>query len=207
MSPVRDVNPDNHHMISETSNELMNLVSFDQELEYGSGETLLPFSPGFDGHKRPIYPPVIPCPPNSSNILKSQMFPGNRNISSSSYLKWRSSPVSPMTQFGGTKLLEVTDFDHRLYSMLDDETPEILKETPPLPNAVKVSSPNKKRVSPPHHGHGSSVGSSSSAAGLRSGRKFILQAVPSFPPLTPTIDSEPYADGQYMNDSQDCSRK
>ncbi|CAN6573146.1 unnamed protein product [Malus baccata var. baccata] len=51
------------------------------------------------------------------------------------------------------------------HDMMDDDTPEILGETSYPSKVVMVSSPNKKR--------------------LRSGRKFILHAVPFFPPLTP----------------------
>lgn len=66
--------------------------------------------------------------------------------------------------------------------MTDDDTPEILGETSYPSKVVKVSSPNKKRVSPPQS---RSRLRSSSPTGLRNGRKFILHAVPSFPPLTP----------------------
>lgn len=79
------------------------------------------------------------------------------------------------TLFGGPKP----------YDISDDDTPKILKESLTELNKVKVRSPNKKRISPPRirlH----ELGSSS----LKSGRKFILKAVPSFPPLTPCIDSK-----------------
>lgn len=60
----------------------------------------------------------------------------------------------------------------------DDEMPEILRgSTTPSAN-IKTASPNRKRVSPPHREFGSSPS-------LRSGRRLILQSIPSFPSLTP----------------------
>lgn len=69
-----------------------------------------------------------------------------------------------------------------------DDAPEILKEASYTTKVVKASSPNQKRVSPPQS-RAKKV-HSSSPRGLRSGRKFILQAVPSFPPLSPYTDSK-----------------
>lgn len=81
-----------------------------------------------------------------------------------------------MTRLSGTKSRQgVGHSGSEFDDILENETP------------VVVSSPNKKRVSPPH-GHIHELGSGSSG-GLRSGRKFILKSVPSFPPLTPCIDS------------------
>ncbi|KAL6544266.1 hypothetical protein OROGR_010763 [Orobanche gracilis] len=98
-------------------------------------------------------------------------------------LGWRGSPSTPVPQFSGTKLLRELE----LSNSVQEDTPEILKDSPTPLNGVKVCSPNKKRVSPPHgRPHESGSGSS---MGLRTGRKFILKAVPSFPPLTPCIDS------------------
>ncbi|KAK4482859.1 hypothetical protein RD792_010031 [Penstemon davidsonii] len=59
----------------------------------------------------------------------------------------------------------------------EDEIPEFLQCVSPI-SGIKMSSPNQKRVSPPH-GVGMSPG------GLRSSRKLILQSIPSFPSLTP----------------------
>ncbi|OVA15531.1 CRC domain [Macleaya cordata] len=50
----------------------------------------------------------------------------------------------------------------------EDETPEILKSNSSPVSSVKTSSPNRKRVSPPHG---------------RSTRKLVLQSIPSFPSL------------------------
>ncbi|KAK4277150.1 hypothetical protein QN277_015192 [Acacia crassicarpa] len=103
-------------------------------------------------------------------------------------LRWRTSPITPMTKLGETKSLQCLESNSRLYDILEDETPEMLKEASTPMKSVKTSSPKQKRVSPPH-GHLSELGSGSSG-GLRSGRKFILKAVPSFPPLTPCITSK-----------------
>ncbi|KAI9106747.1 hypothetical protein K1719_022275 [Acacia pycnantha] len=103
-------------------------------------------------------------------------------------LRWRTSPITPMTKLGETKSLQCLESNSRLYDILEDETPEMLKEASTPIKSVKTSSPKQKRVSPPH-GHLRELGSGSSG-GLRSGRKFILKAVPSFPPLTPCIASK-----------------
>ncbi|GLU22128.1 hypothetical protein SLE2022_382240 [Rubroshorea leprosula] len=63
------------------------------------------------------------------------------------------------------------------------DTPDLLKDNSSPTEGFQASSPKQKRVSPPQHG--SQRLSSGTTQGLRSGRKFILQAVPSFPPLTP----------------------
>ncbi|CAK9230129.1 unnamed protein product [Sphagnum jensenii] len=79
----------------------------------------------------------------------------------------------------------------------DDDTPDFLKcpeVTSPLQTTItKSGSPKQKRVTPPRHcdsreqGPSKSVGGSvpSSSPGLRNGRKFTLQALPSLPPVTP----------------------
>ncbi|CAI0465843.1 unnamed protein product [Linum tenue] len=71
----------------------------------------------------------------------------------------------------------------------DDDIPEILRGSSFSPGmGIKVSSsPNSKRVSPPHHNNlGTSTSASSTSPGRRSGRKkLILQSIPSFPSLTP----------------------
>ncbi|CAM6022196.1 unnamed protein product [Sphagnum balticum] len=79
----------------------------------------------------------------------------------------------------------------------DDDTPDFLKcpeVTSPLQTTItKSGSPKQKRVTPPRHcdsreqGPSKSVAGSvpSSSPGLRNGRKFTLQALPSLPPVTP----------------------
>ncbi|XP_068651541.1 uncharacterized protein [Aristolochia californica] len=107
---------------------------------------------------------------------------GKVHLSGGGPFKWRTSPVTPVAHFGGTKFVIEPDKDSGLCNTPEDETPDILKETLSPIKAVKVSSPNQKRVSPPHNRMQELRSSSSPVKG---GRKFILQSVPSFPPLTP----------------------
>lgn len=66
-------------------------------------------------------------------------------------------------------------FEMHLPAIPEEETPEILTTSCSPTCGVKSASPNCKRVSPPHHGFGSS-------ATWRS-RKLILRSVPPFPSL------------------------
>ncbi|PWA80109.1 CRC domain-containing protein [Artemisia annua] len=130
-----------------------------------------------------FYPEMIPFDQefmdefSPSNSSRSQLLPSNgRSLSSLGFRG--SSLVTPVTLFGGTKTSSrITDDD--------DDTPKILRDSCIQPNKVIGTSPNKKRISPPRirlH----ELGSTS----LKSGRKFILKSVPSFPPMTPCINSK-----------------
>ncbi|KAL8256239.1 hypothetical protein R6Q59_031306 [Mikania micrantha] len=127
---------------------------------YPNGEFMDEFSPG-----------------DWSSTSRAQLPPPSHTRFSS--LGFRGSSITPVTLFGGAK---------PSINIIDDNTPNILKDSSiHQQHKVKVSSssPNKKRVSPPRirlHELGSST--------LKSGRKFILKAVPSFPPLSPCIDSK-----------------
>ncbi|GAU15107.1 hypothetical protein TSUD_08450, partial [Trifolium subterraneum] len=106
---------------------------------------------------------------------------GIRQLSGGS-LRWRgSSPITPNAS-------KDDESDSKLFDILEDETPDVLKEASTPIKSVKANSPIQKRVSPPQN-HLLRIGSSTSG-GLKSGRKFILQSVPSFPPLTPCADSK-----------------
>lgn len=98
----------------------------------------------------------------------------------SSNLRWRSSPMTPITESSRSEYLQ--DFINsgsKDSLIFEDETPEILKDpTNPSHDSVKVKSPNKKRVSPPHNHKASSES-------LKICHKYVLRALPSFPPLTP----------------------
>jgi hypothetical protein len=97
---------------------------------------------------------------------------GIRQLSGGS-IRWRgSSPITPNAS-------KDDESDGKLFDIVEDETPI---------KSVKANSPIQKRVSPPQN-HLLRIGTSSSG-GLKSGRKFILQSVPSFPPLTPCADSK-----------------
>ncbi|TYI39990.1 hypothetical protein ES332_A02G133200v1 [Gossypium tomentosum] len=123
-----------------------------------------------------------------TSLSRVQLDPRSRSLTSGGSLHWHSSPIMPMSPLNDNKKLQGLDSaDGGLYDILEDDMPEILKDTSMPIKPVKAGSPNGKRVSPPHNLH--QLGSSSSGP-LRSGRKFILKAVPSFPPLTPCIDAK-----------------
>lgn len=95
----------------------------------------------------------------------------------------------------GNKLGDGSDIDmhtHSLSGLAEDDTPDILKNHCSPMRGVKASSPNQKRVSPPHNYCLKEMANrvSTSSPGLKSGKKFILQSVPSFPPLTPTVERQ-----------------
>ncbi|KAJ6430091.1 hypothetical protein OIU84_021489 [Salix udensis] len=69
-------------------------------------------------------------------------------------------------------------FEKQFQNVPDDEIPEILRENHSPSSGIKTSSPNSKRVSPPQS-------NLEPSPGRRSGRKLILQSIPSFPSLTP----------------------
>ncbi|KAG5244356.1 cysteine-rich polycomb family protein [Salix suchowensis] len=199
--------PSNSHgndMLPNTSKTL-DMAILGQELDYNSTEITGQFSPQFDGladfsDQTPLLNPssIMMASSASSktqdkaNDSQPQVYPGSARLSPSSSHCWRSSPITPMTRLGETKN-QAQDSDCGLCDILEDDTPEILKDSSAPITSVKSSSPNKKRVSPPQS-HTREFQSSSSA-GLKSGRKFILKSVPSFPPLTPCLDSK------------DCTRK
>lgn len=123
-----------------------------------------------------------------TNLPQSQLSHGCIHQLSSGSLRWRSSPNTPRTGLGEAQYVQSVESDSRLFDILEDETPDILKEVSTPTKSVKANSPAQKRVSPPQS-HLRGLGLSSSS-GLRNGRKFILRAVPSFPPLTPCTDSK-----------------
>ncbi|KVH87958.1 CRC domain-containing protein [Cynara cardunculus var. scolymus] len=185
-TPRSPKNSASFDMIMEASNMNSEMVPFGQDL-YPSVEFMDECSPGCTtsgtatGH--------LTSMGDWSNSSRAQLLPPG-GLSFSSLCPRRSS-VTPVTLFGGTKL---TDSQQKSIDNYDDDTPNILKDSSIQPNKVKVTSPNKKRISPPRirlH----ELGSNS----LKSGRKFILKAVPSFPPLTSCINSKDNT-GRISND-------
>ena len=127
----------------------------------------------------------------SINVSRGQLCPGSSHLVSGGSLRWHSSSIPPSTQLGETKNLQGLESDNELYEILEDDTPSILKDASISTKVVQASSPKQKRVSPPKiRSH------------LKSGRKFILKAVPSFPPLTPCIDAKKCSH-QISSDPQD----
>uniref|UniRef100_A0A2P2NYR6 Uncharacterized protein n=1 Tax=Rhizophora mucronata TaxID=61149 RepID=A0A2P2NYR6_RHIMU len=177
-------------MFSEGSGGNLDKVSCDQGAGYNMAEMADQFSPECNALADICDPtPLLNSSmamaslgsSNGANISRVQWCPGSTHLSYGSSLRWRSSPLTPMTQLDKTKRKELGS-DSGLYGILEDDTPEILEESSTPVASVKASSPNKKRVSPPRPFHQLESGSS---AVLKSGRKFILKSVPSFPPLTP----------------------
>ncbi|KAH9799191.1 hypothetical protein WN943_000340 [Citrus x changshan-huyou] len=192
---------DSNEMLLEKSREIVDVDPYGQERDYSSADMVEQFSPRCHSLADLCdFNPLLDFPSTAmessasskatgwTNVSRLQLCPRSGSLLSGSSLRWRSSPVTPLTQLGGTKSLQALDSDGRLSGILGDDTPEVLKDASTPIKSVKVSSPSRKRVSPPHgraHEHGSS-----SSSMLKSGRKFILKAVPSFPPLTPCIDSK-----------------
>ncbi|XP_047970725.1 uncharacterized protein LOC125213953 isoform X2 [Salvia hispanica] len=158
MTSLSPINLDDNSMISEAALEDLDVVSSQEELFLNTVETPGEFSsvrhqtgkkgiPGGTNHYSPV---------GSLSLLRS--------------------PGTPMAQSSASRQLKVIDLDGEPSNSMQDDTPDILKDSHAPQNAVKSSSPNKKRVSPPHalrHGPGLSLN------GLRTGRKFILKSIPS----------------------------
>lgn len=201
-------------MLLQTSKESLN-VGFYDWLDYNNADVMDQFSPKGDAvanicHLTPSDPPLTAMASSTSsktrewiNIPQVQLSPGTGYAPSSGPLRWRSPPITPMSRFGGTKSHQGLDPDSGLCDILEDDTPEILKDSATPIKSVKVSSPNQKRVSPPKS-HLHELRSSSSGA-LQIGRKFILEGIPSLPPLTPCIDSKGTTN-QKASNFQDNSR-
>ncbi|KAF3450838.1 hypothetical protein FNV43_RR06927 [Rhamnella rubrinervis] len=121
---------------------------------------------------------------DNSKVSGAQLYPGSRFQSSApSSFHWNCSPDSLIEQLCENKTSHSLSSNNSFYDLIDDDTPQMLKENSTPNRAVKASSPNQKRDSPPQF---PSQGlTSDSPRGLRGGRRFILQSMPSFPPLTP----------------------
>jgi hypothetical protein len=205
-------------MLLQANKELQNVGCYDWQVDYNNVEIMDQFSPSNDAvanmcHQTPLSDPPLMTGSSSSsskttdwtNISQIQPSPGIAHLSSSGSLRWRNSPITPMARLDGMKSVQGLDPDGGLCDILEDETPEILRDSATPIKSVKVSSPNQKRVSPPKS-HLHELGSNSSG-GLRSGRKFILKAVPSFPPLTPCIDSKGGTNSKANNIEDNSSSK
>ncbi|XP_057504619.1 uncharacterized protein LOC130788097 [Actinidia eriantha] len=184
-----------HAMLTKARKGIEDIVSCHHELDCSNIEPVSGFSTRYDGLASVCDLSTLPNPSSTamcSSALfeqsdwttnsRAQFFPGSGHLSSASSLRWRGTPITPVAKFGGTKILQAVESDEKVHYILEDDMPDILKDKPTSLNGVKVSSPNKKRICPPHR--------SSCSTDLTSGRKFILQAMPSFPPLTPCIDSK-----------------
>lgn len=204
LSPGSPRSSKNHDIDQETAGDILDLVTFDQEFSYGNAKLANEISPGF--HVAGNMDDLLGLPKSQDWASSSggQLIPETVHFQSTRPLSWRN---LPMNQLNGSEMnsMELLDSDKKPYVMADD-TPEILKDSSIPQIGVKVSSPNKKRVSPPHR-HLNELGSTSSGGSLKTGRKFILRAVPSFPPLTPCTQPKDVAAHSTNNSQKDSSSK
>ncbi|PHT40710.1 CRC domain-containing protein TSO1 [Capsicum baccatum] len=206
LSPGSPRSSKNHDIDQETTDDILDIVPFDQE-NHGNAKLANEISPGFHVTDNTDDLLALPNSQDWASNSDNQLIPQTVHFQSTPLLCWRNSPMTPMTQFdrSGMNVLELLDSNKKPYVM-EDDTPEILKESSIPQNGVKVNSPNKKRISPPHR-HLNELGATSSGGGLKTGRKFILRAVPSFPPLTPCIESKDVAAHSTNNSQKDSSSK
>ncbi|KAK2661039.1 hypothetical protein Ddye_007572 [Dipteronia dyeriana] len=211
-TPRSQKNSDSNGMLLETSKEIVDVDSYGQGMDYRNEDVMDQLSSRGDAladlcHLTPLpgFPSMAVSSSGSSkatdwkDISGLQLYPRSDSLSSSRSLHWRGSPVTPITQLSGNKNIQDPDSDSRVYDISEDDTPDILREAYAPMKSVKVSSPNRKRVSPPQN-RVNEIRSSTSVP-LKS-RKFILRAVSSFPPLTPCIDSKSSTD-QNRSDFQE----
>ncbi|KAJ8531333.1 hypothetical protein K7X08_026767 [Anisodus acutangulus] len=207
LSPGSPRSSKKHDIDQETTDDIiLDLVTFDQEF-HGNAKLANEISPGFHVTGNMDYLMALPNSQDWASNSGGQLIPQTVHFQSTRPLCWHNSPMTPMTQFDGSGMhaLGLLDSNKKAYVM-EDDTPEILKDSSIPQNGVKVNSPNKKRISPPHR-HLNELGSSSSGGGLKTGRKFILLAVPSFPPLTPCIESKDVAAHSTDNSQKGSSSK
>ncbi|XP_038704263.1 protein tesmin/TSO1-like CXC 3 isoform X2 [Tripterygium wilfordii] len=114
--------------------------------------------------------PLLQLPFSSKNKLPPSIIVGG---STSQF-------VASTKRYGKPNILRYQPkVEKHCQTIQEDEIPEILRGNCSPSTGIKTASPNKKRVTPPYCDMGSS-----SSPGLRSGRKLILQSIPSFPSLT-----------------------
>ncbi|KAK1312731.1 CRC domain-containing protein TSO1 [Acorus calamus] len=152
------------------------LLPHDLELDECGKKKLDKSSSGWDGigdicQVNALSHPSVEAPTSKSGIVRMSRAP----------VRWRRSPGTPMPQFGGSKF--ITDSVSGIYSIPENDTPDMLKDAQTPIKTVKISSPKQKRVSSPKKFHG--LSSLSSSPGLRTSRKLVLQSMPSL-----TSDSE-----------------
>ncbi|GJN24687.1 hypothetical protein PR202_gb12442 [Eleusine coracana subsp. coracana] len=120
---------------------------------------LIPITPPFD-----LASSLLLKPPNFSSAKPPR--PSKARTSSS-----RSSTSKATETIRSRKVSKVAD------SGSNEEMPHVLRDANSPSNGVKTTSPNGKRVSPPHN-------ALSISPNRKGGRKLILKSIPSFPSLT-----------------------
>ncbi|XVE89141.1 hypothetical protein DITRI_Ditri19aG0126500 [Diplodiscus trichospermus] len=152
-------------------------------------------------HSRAVPSLTSPNMGDCPNVSQAQSQKGSGLQLSPGQFHWCSSALSP-TQASLSKVPHELGSISALSDIMEDGSPDILMEYSNPTNTVKSGSPNQKRVSPPQpqtHELGSN-----STPGMQSGRKLILQDVPSFPLSTPYRDSEAHLN-QTENDHHGSS--
>lgn len=136
-----------------------------------------------------LVPPVTPSSEISRPLVQLPFtFGGGKPPQSSLLSVGSSSQMYTSQKFGPSGFIcRLPKFEKHLEMIPEDETPEILQGN--LAGGVKSTSPNSKRVSPPHHKIGST-------RAWRSGRKLILRSIPSFPSLNPCQESSDRSPGK-----------
>ncbi|KAK9130820.1 hypothetical protein Sjap_011307 [Stephania japonica] len=170
-------------------------VRFDQELACDTTLTVDQFSHSCNELEDSCDLMPLLAPPSSvatsSSVSNTKECPAiarlqlHSSIRLSGSFRLHAGSVTPIHHLGGSELQQKPG-THGGYCFTEDDTPEILKDSSTPIKAIKANSPNRKRVSPPHSRFNELRPSSSPS--LRSGRKFVLQSIPSFPPLTPYSD-------------------
>ncbi|KAL5783153.1 hypothetical protein ACOSP7_008182 [Xanthoceras sorbifolium] len=193
-------NSESNDMLLEKRKEILDVDSYGQGMDYRNEEMMDQLSSRCDAladlcHLTPLpdFPSMAIASSGSSkttdwkNVSRLQLYPRSDSFSSSRSLHWCGSPDTPITRLTENKNIQEPDSDNRVYDISEDGTPDILREASTPIKSVKVTSPNRKRVSPPQNCINELR---SSTLGALKSRKFILKAVSSFPPLTPCIDSK-----------------
>ncbi|CAN1129101.1 Protein tesmin/TSO1-like CXC 2 [Linum perenne] len=157
------------------ASEKNRLETFGQQIDIQNNEEEQNLNPGLPATPLQICRPMVQLPFSSSAIKPPR-----------SLLGISSTGLFPGQKYGKPNIIRAqTKLENRPFkNSTEDEMPEILRGgnfTPGM--GIKISSPNSKRVSPPHHNNNDMR--SSTSPGRKSGRKLILQSIPSFPSLTP----------------------
>ncbi|CAN4127913.1 unnamed protein product [Withania somnifera] len=140
LSPGSPRSSKNHDIDQETTGDILDLVAFDQEFNYGNAKLPNEISPGFHATDNMDDLLALPKSQDWASNSGGQLIPQAVHFRSTCPLRWRNSPMTPMSQFDGIGMnaLELLDSDKKTY-MMEDETPEILKDSIPQ-NGVKVNS-------------------------------------------------------------------
>lgn len=161
-SPTPTMYPKGNSAHSKNGEEPLSIIC-NQQFDFSSGLNIDSLSPPWNGFAGLDHI----CPPSG---------PSPTHCGSSS-----TSKTGQVTNYEGKFVIKPAIFEPD-YN-LSDESPEILREVQFPINTVKVSSPNKKRVSPPQKKL--LEAGSSFSPGLKSGRKYVLHSISQFPSLTP----------------------